>query len=69
MARMRGPMDSNYQMGMIFPNEFVTGGLQLVANQPKYYSVANQVAQMGDMVPIAHGTKSLESASSYGVRI
>lgn len=64
MARMRGPMDSNYQMGMIFPNEFVTGGLQLVANQPKYYSVANQVAQMGDMVPIAHGTKSLESAQA-----
>ena len=64
MARIRGPMDLNYQMGMTFPNEFVTGGLQLVANQPKYYSVANQVAQMGDMVPIAHGTKSLESAQA-----
>ena len=44
--------------------EAMGGGLQLVANQPKYYSVANQVAQMGDMVPIAHGTKSLESAQA-----
>ena len=72
MARMRGPMDLNYQMGVPSPYdilapeqyEAIGGGLQLVANQPKYYSIANQVAQMGDMVPIAHGTKSLESAQA-----
>ena len=28
--------------------------LQTVANQPKYWSYADEVAKMGDMVPIAH---------------
>jgi len=47
-----------------FYNESLLDPLQLVANQPKYFGVADEVAQMGDMVPIAHATKTADSAAN-----
>jgi len=37
---------------------------QVVGNQPKYWSYADELSQMGDMVPIAHATKTADSAAN-----
>ena len=37
---------------------------QVVGSHPKYWSYADELSQMGDMVPIAHATKTADSAAN-----
>ena len=50
------------------PEELETMGLlsQVVANQPKFFDVTQEVSKMGDMVPIAAGSANPEALTKTG---
>tara|TARA_R100001509_G_scaffold153454_1_gene114343 strand:- start:42 stop:926 length:885 start_codon:yes stop_codon:yes gene_type:complete len=50
------------------PEELETMGLlsQVVANQPKFFDVTQEVSKMGDMVPIAAGSADPEALTKTG---
>ena len=50
------------------PEELETMGLlsQVVANQPKFFDVTQEVSKMGDMVPIAVGSADPEALTKTG---
>tara|TARA_Y100000593_G_scaffold14215_1_gene26911 strand:+ start:525 stop:1550 length:1026 start_codon:yes stop_codon:yes gene_type:complete len=55
MAKQYLPYTTGDTWGGLADWQETAGNLsQVVANQPKYWSVVDEVAQMGDMVPIAH---------------